>query len=161
MEVTIIGTGNMARGIGTRAVAGGNRVNLIGEQAEELAAELGNGAQAADSVSGDVVVLAVYYPDALEAVRQHGDELEGKVLVDITNPLNEDFTGLVDRPAGSAAQEIAAAAPEGARVVKTFNTTFAGTLVEGEVKGQPLTCSSRAMTTTPRQAFGSSWRTAA
>jgi predicted dinucleotide-binding enzyme len=141
MEVTIIGTGNMARGIGTRAVAGGNQVKLIGkarEQAEELATQLGNGAQAADSVSGEVVVLAVYYPDALEAVRRHGDDLRGKTIVDISNPLNEDFSGLVDRPAGSAAQEIAAAAPEGARVVKAFNTTFAATLVEGAVKGQPL-----------------------
>jgi 8-hydroxy-5-deazaflavin:NADPH oxidoreductase len=140
MEVTIIGTGNMARGIGTRALAGGNQVNLIGKErgrAEELAAELGEGAQAADSASGDVVVLAVYLPDALEAVRQHGDDLEGKALVDITNPLNEDSSGLVERPAGSAAEEIAAAAP-GAHVVKAFNTTFAGTLVEGQVRGEPL-----------------------
>jgi predicted dinucleotide-binding enzyme len=141
MEITIIGTGNMARGIGTRAVAGGHRVNVIGKErpkAEELAAELGEGARVADSVSGDVVVLAVFYPDALQAIGQHGEDIDGKVVVDITNPVNEDYSGLVDRPAGSAAEEIAKAAPEGARVVKAFNTTFAGTLVEGEVSGQPL-----------------------
>jgi 8-hydroxy-5-deazaflavin:NADPH oxidoreductase len=141
MEITIIGTGNMARGIGTRAIAGGHTVNVIGkdrEQAEEVAAELGDGAQAADSVSGEVVVLAVYYGPALDAIEQHGDALDGKVLVDITNPVKEDFSGVVDLPAGSAAQEIAAAAPAGASVVKAFNTTFAGTLVEGEVNGQQL-----------------------
>jgi hypothetical protein len=141
MEITIIGTGNMARGIGTRAVAGGHTVNVIGrdrEAAEKVASELGDGARAADGVSGDVVVLAVYYPDALEAVRQHGSDLVGKVVVDITNPVNDDFSGLVDRPAGSAAEEIANAAPDGARLVKAFNTTFAKTLVEGKVGDQAL-----------------------
>jgi hypothetical protein len=141
VEITIIGTGNMARGIGTRALAGGHTVNLIGkdrEAAEKVASELGDGAGAADAVSGDVVVLAVYYPDALEAVRQHAGDIEGKVLVDITNPVNDDFTGLVDRPAGSAAEEIAKAAPDGARVVKAFNTTFAKTLVVGKVGDQAL-----------------------
>jgi 8-hydroxy-5-deazaflavin:NADPH oxidoreductase len=139
MEATIIGTGNMAHGIGTRLVAGGHTVNVIGkerEQAEEVAAELGDGARAADSVSGEVVVLAVYFGPALEALKQHGDDLDGKVLVDISNPVNEDYSGLAETPAGSAAQEIASAAPDGARVVKAFNTTFARTLVEGKVSGQ-------------------------
>lgn len=124
MEITIIGTGNMARGIGTRAVAGGHTVELIGknrEQAEELAAELGGGAGATEKVRGDLIVLAMYYPDALEAVKQHASDIDGKILVDITNPVNDDFSGLVDLPAGSAAEGIAQAAPKGARVVKAFN----------------------------------------
>ena len=70
-------------------------------------------------------------------VSRYGDQLSGKVVVDITDPLNATYDGLVSTPAGSAAQEIAAAAP-GARVVKAFNTTFAGPLVSGEVAGQPL-----------------------
>lgn len=141
MEITIIGTGNMARGIGTRAVAGGHTVELIGknrEQAEELAAELGGGAGATEKVRGDLIVLAMYYPDALEAVKQHASDIDGKILVDITNPVNDDFSGLVDLPAGSAAEGIAQAAPKGARVVKAFNTTFAGTLIAGAVDGQRL-----------------------
>ena len=84
-----------------------------------------------------MVVLAVYFPDAQAAVAQYGEALSGKVVVDITNPVNESFDGLVTPPDGSAAQELAARAP-GARVVKAFNTTFAGTLSEGHVAGQPL-----------------------
>ena len=59
------------------------------------------------------------------------------MLIDITNPVNETIDGLVTPPDGSAAQELAASAP-GARVVKAFNTTFAGTLIDGQVAGQPL-----------------------
>ena len=82
-----------------------------------------------------MVVLAVYYPDARSFVEEHGDQLAGKVVVDITNPVNETFDGLVVPPDSSATAELAALAPE-ARFVKAFNTTFATTLREGEVSGQ-------------------------
>jgi 8-hydroxy-5-deazaflavin:NADPH oxidoreductase len=145
MNVTIIGTGNMARGIGSRVVAGGHRVTVLGkdvEAAEEVVRDLGAGESAAagrsgDPIDGEVVVLAVYYPDAMAAVEQYGDQLDGKVVVDITNPVNESFDGLATPPDGSAAQELAAAA-SGARLVKAFNTTFATTLRQGDVAGQPL-----------------------
>ena len=143
MNVTIIGTGNMARGIGGRLVAGGHDVTVLGkstDDAEAVASDLGGSAKpgrSGDAIADDVVVLAVYYPDAKAAVEQYGDALSGKVLIDITNPVNETFDGLVTPPDGSAAQELAASAP-GASVVKAFNTTFAGTLREGEVSGQPL-----------------------
>jgi 8-hydroxy-5-deazaflavin:NADPH oxidoreductase len=55
-------------------------------------------------------VLAVYYPDAKAAVEQYGDGLSDKVVVDITNPVNESFDGLVTPPDSSAAQELAARA---------------------------------------------------
>jgi 8-hydroxy-5-deazaflavin:NADPH oxidoreductase len=67
-----------------------------------------------------------------------GDKLAGKVVVDIANPLNETFDGLATAPGTSVAEEVAASAPPGARVVKDFNTAFSGTLVEGQVAGQPL-----------------------
>jgi hypothetical protein len=92
-----------------------------------------------DPITGDVVVFAIPYEAAVPVVRQYGDTLSGKVLVDITNPVDwETFDGLVTPSDSSAAEEIEKAAPEGTRVVKAFNTTFAGTLVEGEVAGQPL-----------------------
>lgn len=148
MEVTIIGTGNMARGIGTRAIAGGHDVTVVGKDeasAQEAVTALesasGEGgisaAAVGDPVAGDVVVLAVYYADARDAVEQHADQLAGKVVVDITNPVNESFDGLLVPPDGSATAELAKLAPE-AKFVKAFNTTFAGTLVDGEVAGQPL-----------------------
>lgn len=140
MDITVIGTGNMARGIATRALAGGHTVTLLGTdagKAEALADELGGDARAGDAPAGDVVVLAIPY-GAIDAVLDaHGDALAGKVVVDITNPVDfSSFTPL-EIPEGSAAAEIARKAP-GAKVVKAFNTTFAGTLVEGTVAGQPL-----------------------
>ena len=144
MDVTIIGTGNMARAIGRRVVAGGHRLTVLGKDVEAADAALGDiggdgsakAGRSGDPIGDEVVVLAVYYPDAMAAVEQYGDGLSGKVLVDITNPVNETYDDLVTPPDGSAAQELANAS--GARVVKAFNTTFANTLNEGKVAGQPL-----------------------
>ena len=143
MNVTIIGTGNMARGLGERLIAGGHGVTVLGKDldaAEAVVSDIEAGAKAGrsgDPISDDVVVLAVYYPDAQAAVAAHGDSLAGKIVIDITNPVNESFDGLVTPPDGSAAQELARSAA-GARLVKAFNTTFAGTLNDGQVAGQPL-----------------------
>ena len=132
----------MARGIGTRLVAGGNSVTLLGTdraKAGELATELGRGAKAGtvgDPID-DVVVLALWYGVARQVAEQYGAQLDGKVVVDISNPIDvETFEPLVPF-AGSGAEEVAAAVP-GARVVKAFNTTFSGTLASGGVAGQQL-----------------------
>jgi len=150
MKVTIIGAGNMGRGIGHRLVAGGHDVTIVDrdlEEAEELVEELRGAAEGSPTVEaagpgaelrGEVVILAVYYPGSLEITGGLGERLAGKVVVDIANPLNATFDGLATAPGTSAAEEVAASAPPGARVVKAFNTTFSGTLVEGEVAGQPL-----------------------
>ena len=143
MNVTIIGTGNMARAVGSRVLAGGHGLTVVGkdeERARAVADELDGDVRTAvsgDPVEGDVVVLAVYYPDAREAVEQAADQLAGKTVVDITNPVNETFDSLVVPPDGSATQELAALAPN-ANLVKAFNTTFASTLRGGEVAGHPL-----------------------
>ena len=143
MDISIIGTGNMARGIATRALAGGHTVTLLGTDrakaqalADELSADVRAG-QVGDPLAGDVVVLAVWYPAVDDVLGRYGDQLDGKVVVDITNPIDVDAFEPLELNAGSAAQEIAAEAPQ-ARVVKAFNTTFAGTLGEGQVAGQPL-----------------------
>jgi predicted dinucleotide-binding enzyme len=150
MNVTIIGAGNMGRGIGHRLVAGGHDVTVVDrdpEEAERLAEELRGAAKDGATVEaagpgaqlrGEVVILAVYYPGSLELARELGDRLAGKVVVDIANSLNQTFDALATAPGTSAAEEVAATAPAGARVVKAFNTTFSGTLVEGQVAGQPL-----------------------
>jgi len=145
MDVTIIGTGNMAGGIGKMLVAGGHQVTVLGKEtdaAEAVVRELGADGSAkagrfGDEIADDVVVLAVYYPDAKAAVERYSDALSDRVVVDITNPVNETLDGFVTPPDSSASQELASSAP-GARVVKAFNTTFARTLGEGEVSGQQL-----------------------
>jgi 8-hydroxy-5-deazaflavin:NADPH oxidoreductase len=143
MDITIIGTGNMARGIATRALAGGNRVTLLGtsiEKAQALAGELSGdvrAGQVGDSLSGEMVVLAVWYQAVDDVLRRYEGGLDGKVVVDITNPVDTETYAPLSIEAGSVAQEIAARVP-GAKVVKAFNTTFAGTLVEGQVAGEQL-----------------------
>jgi 8-hydroxy-5-deazaflavin:NADPH oxidoreductase len=149
MKVTIIGAGKMGRGIGTRIVAGGNEVELIDtdpERAREVAGELsGRGPgtataiEAGGMIGGEVVVLAIYYPVVADTVEQYRGQLEGRVVVDITNPVDFDsFEGLVTPPDSSSAEETAKLVPEGTPVVKAFNTTFGNTLVPGEVAGQQL-----------------------
>ena len=126
-RVSIIGTGNMGQAIAAIAGKGGNSVELIGS------------ADTDQQVTGDVVVLAVPYPAVGEILQTRGDSFAGKVVVDITNPVNfETLDSLVVPADGSAAAEIAAALPQ-SRVLKAFNTTFAGTLAAGTVGSLPTT----------------------
>ena len=63
-----------------------------------------------------MVVLAIWYEPARSAVEQYGDQLDGKVIVDITNPVDvESFDGLVTPADSSAAEELAKLSPDGAR----------------------------------------------
>jgi 8-hydroxy-5-deazaflavin:NADPH oxidoreductase len=126
-HVSILGTGNMGQAIAGIVSKGGNTVELLGAN------------DTSKPVSGDVVVLAVPHGAIAGIVAQRGDQLAGKVVVDITNPLNfETFDSLVVPADSSAAAEIAAALPQ-SRVVKAFNTTFAATLASGTVGGQQPT----------------------
>jgi NADPH-dependent F420 reductase len=150
MNVTIIGAGNMGRGIGTRLIAGGHSVTYVDanpETAEKTAAEVKASAKNGAKVStaslgevklGDVIILAVWYGTNIELAKQLGAKLAGKVVVDIANPLNSTYDGLATAPDSSSAEDVAKAIASGAKVVKAFNTTYATTLLAGEVAGQPL-----------------------
>lgn len=146
MKVTIIGTGNMGRAIGSRALAGGHEVDFIGthiSKARELADEMvGEGPiGAAENIQGEIVVLAVPSTEPPHVVRQHAGQLRGTVIVDPTNPVDFSTVEPLDRdwigPFGSGAQLIAAESPDGAAFVKAFNTNFAGPLLDAAVRGQP------------------------
>jgi 8-hydroxy-5-deazaflavin:NADPH oxidoreductase len=124
-NLSILGTGNMGQAIASVAAKGGHSVQQLGQSDVDTV------------ISGDVVVLAVPYPAVADVIAKRGEQLAGKVVVDITNPLNfETFDDLVVPADGSAAAEIAAALPD-SKVLKAFNTTFAGTLAAGTVG--PLT----------------------
>jgi NADPH-dependent F420 reductase len=150
MNVTIIGAGNMGRGIGTRAAAGGHSVTFVDanpEVAQKTADEVKSAARNGSKVSasslgdvklGDVVVLAVWYGTNLEIAKQLGDKLAGKIVVDIANPLNSTYDGLATASDSSSAEDLAKTVTAGAKVVKAFNTTYAGTLLAGQVDGKPL-----------------------
>jgi predicted dinucleotide-binding enzyme len=123
-HVSIIGSGNMGQAIAKLVTAGGSSVETLGR---------------GETPTGEIVVLAVPYPAVAEIVEQQREALAGKVVVDLTNPLDfETFDRLVVPAGSSAAAEIAAALPT-SRVLKAFNTTFAATLASGSVGPVPTT----------------------
>ncbi len=140
----------MGRGIGTRLVSGGHNVTLMDrdpQKAKALADELAGKAKNRANVQGvalrsaikdDIVILAIPYGATGEVIERLGKQLDGKIIIDITNPLNGNYSGLSVAPGTSAAEEIARKLPADAVVLKAFNTTFAKTLVEGEVDGKKL-----------------------
>jgi len=136
--ISIIGSGNMAAAIGTRAAEHGHTIELMGRnnaKTQELADHIGSGAIAGTfgaRPAGDIVIVAVLYAGAVDVVTHYGDALAGKILIDITNPFNADGSGLVTTAGNSVAQQIAAAAPESAHVVKAFNSIFGGVIAQGK-----------------------------
>jgi NADPH-dependent F420 reductase len=125
--VSILGTGNMGPAIASIVDNSGHTAELLGSSDTDK------------PVTGDIVVLAVPYPAVSQVLAQRGDQLAGKVVVDITNPLDfQTFDSLTVPADSSAAAEIAAALPN-SRVVKAFNTNFAATLASGIVGGHPTT----------------------
>lgn len=135
MKVLVIGAGNMGSGFVKQLSAAGHSVSVTARDAAKaasLASQYANvkAVAAAGAAEGqDVVVLATGYGDAASALQSVGN-LQGKVVVDITNPLTSDYMGLTLGHSTSAAEEIAKAVP-GANVVKAFNTVLAQVLGQG------------------------------
>jgi len=131
-HVSIIGTGSMGNAIGGVLAGGGGTVDYITH--DDLAHTTPT-----PNLKGDIVVLAVPHPAIAEVLAEVGDQLAGKTVVDITNPVNfETFNSLVVSPGSSKAAEIQAALPN-SNVVKAFNTNFAATLATKQVGGNPTT----------------------
>lgn len=114
-NVTIFGKGNMGKVIAERFEKAGNKVTLYGSKDDVISL-------------GDIVVLAVPYAAVASILEANKTGLEGKIIIDITNPVN--FATMDDLlvPADSSASEVIATVVKKARVVKAFNTNFAATL---------------------------------
>ena len=135
MNITILGAGNMGSAFVKQLTRAGHTVRVTTRNMEKAralaAAHRGAIAAAPDEALADssVVIVATGYADAVAALESVGS-LEGKVVIDITNPLSADYMSLTIGHDTSAAEEIAKAVP-GAQVVKAFNTVFADVLAEG------------------------------
>ena len=122
-HVTIIGSGNMGQAISGLVSKGGNTVELLRHS------------DTGKPVTGDIVVLAVPHAAIPDILATRGDQLVGKVVVDITNPLNfQTFDSLTVPADSSAAAQIAASLPQ-SRVVKAFHTNLAATLAPSSAHG--------------------------
>lgn len=142
MNIAIIGTGKMARGLAARFAVAGVALTIAArdqDKARSLAAQLGNGCTAANIAAAvkaaDAVILAVPY-GAVDEVLAQADDWAGKVIIDITNPISPDYMSLTIGHSTSAAEEIQKRAP-GAVVLKAFNTVFAEMLLHGLDDDQP------------------------
>lgn len=146
MKVAIIGAGNVGKALATSITRAGHEVTLSAsspESAQEAAAEVGAQAAATntDAINGaDVVILAVPFVGAgADVAAEIRDVVDGKTIVDVTNPLKPDYSGLATE-GSSAAEEFQKLLPE-ANVVKAFNTIFASnqaspsTDIDGYVAG--------------------------
>ena len=136
-SITFIGAGNMARTIGTLAVAGGNTVEIMARdqsKADDLAKTLGGGTTTGKwgaVPAGDIVITALLYDGVVPTVAEYGDALADKIIVDISNPFNATFDGLAHSEPTSIAQEVAKIAPASTMVFKAFNTIFRSVLEKG------------------------------
>jgi 8-hydroxy-5-deazaflavin:NADPH oxidoreductase len=135
--ISIIGSGGMATAISGRIAKAGHTVEVISRDpakaralADKLAAGATTGTYGA-APTGDIVILAVPYGSAAAVVADFGETLKGKVIIDVTNPVNSDMSGLVTPPGSSGAQQTAKGLPAGAHVVKAFNTIFGHVLAKG------------------------------
>ena len=142
MNIAIIGAGNIGHALAGSAVRAGHRVTISSNDPEDAATTAqATGARAAPSntaavADAELVVLAVPYPALAPLVRDLGDALAGKVVIDPSNPVKPDLSGLAVEGA-SAAEEIQAIAAD-ARVVKAFNTTLAARITQPRVEGTQL-----------------------
>lgn len=135
--ISIVGSGTMATAVAGRIAKAGHTVEVVNrnaakarELADKLAGKAATGTYGAAPV-GDIVILAVPYGSVAAVVADFGDALEGKVIIDLTNPVNAEMTGLATPAGSSGAQETAKSLPAGARVVKAFNTIFGHVLAKG------------------------------
>ena len=134
-SISIFGSGTMGTAVGGVAVRSGAEVQIIApalDEAVATASALGAAATVVgDRLTGEIVILAVPYSAITDILSRYAAELADRIIVDITNPVDyTTFDSLVVPPDSSAAQQIAEAVPR-ARVLKAFNTTFAGTLTSG------------------------------
>jgi predicted dinucleotide-binding enzyme len=139
--VTIIGAGNMGTAIAGVVAKGGNTVQVLTrdpQKAPDAIPDASHGT-VGEPITSDIVILALPYGAVGEVLSQYAGELAGKVVVDITNPVDfATFDSLVVPDGSSAAEVIAETLPDSS-VLKAFNTTFAATLASGTVGTESTT----------------------
>lgn len=140
MSISIIGTGNVGMALGHALTRRGETVVFGVQNPAAYAGELAKlgplatvRTNAEAIAASEVVILAIPHA-AVAAVAQSVGDWGGKILVDATNPLAPDLSGLTVGTTTSGAEELAKLA-KGARVVKAFNTTGAENMADTSYAG--------------------------
>ena len=128
VKIAVIGRGNVGSALKSGLERAGDEVRATGKDPSGVR----------DAAAwGEVIMLAVPFPAIDETIRELGDAVRGKVLVDVTNALTPDFQMALGFST-SGAEELQKKAPN-AKVVKAFNTVFAQNMATGQVKDEALT----------------------
>lgn len=145
MKIAILGTGNVGSTLGKRWSAKGHDITFGtrhpgSERVDNLVNEIGNGTRALPlseaAVDTNVVVLATPW-SAAETILDQVGSLEGRVLIDTTNPLADGLSGLSIDSDTSASEMISQWCP-GAHVVKAFNTVSLGNMLNPGQNGKKV-----------------------
>ena len=143
MKIAVIGTGNVGKAIGGSLVRAGHQVTFAARDADktrQVASEVGASAavSAADAArDADVIILAVPYTVAEQVAAELDGQAAGKVVIDATNPIKADYSGLATESGGSGAERFAQLLG-GALVAKAFNTLLAGLQADPTTHGTRL-----------------------
>lgn len=145
MKIAILGAGNVGGALGRGWAAKGHSIFFAvpdpqSEKVRALVKSIGANVRAGSlqdaAANAEIVVLATPWEAAQNAILAAGN-LAGKIVIDCTNPLASDLSGLVLGHTTSAAEQVATWA-KGARVVKAFNTTGAGNMADSHYSGGKL-----------------------
>ena len=137
-KVAVIGLGNIGKTVAQNLVKGNRPVIIASRKLEEataLAKELGSLATASETVeaikNADIIVLSVWFNTIQDFFKQYSTELQGKIIIDPSNPIAPDENGgfkkIIDEKE-SAGQLNAALLPKGAKLVKALGTLSAASL---------------------------------
>jgi NADPH-dependent F420 reductase len=147
--IAIIGaTGNMGSGIAKSLSKGNNRLLLFAQHSDKVQAlveeiKKGNPSAEAEAIAcpanasweADIIILALPYAAEKEIAAKIKEVANQKIVISISNPLNETYSGLVTAPDTSAAEELQKLLPH-SKVIKAFNTVFAADFATPVIGGQ-------------------------
>jgi predicted dinucleotide-binding enzyme len=139
MKIAIIGTGNVGTALGSNWKKSNHEI-IYGSRSpqDEKNIELEKFAQVLTlsqaAMLGDVIVLATPWQSTEEAINEMGSTLDAKIVIDATNPLKPDLSGLLIYGDNSGGEQIAKWASK-AKVVKALNSAFAKVMEHPEING--------------------------
>ncbi len=139
--VTVIGAGNIGSAVANIAVKAGATTQVLDRDAAKAKAvsdKVIAGTVSETAITGDIVVIALPYPAMHDVLEANKAQLAGKIVVDVTNPIDFSTGDMLEIAEGSAAEQFASQFPE-VTILKAFNTNFAATLATGEIAGKPTT----------------------
>lgn len=138
--LAVIGLGNIGKVVASNLVKGSHPIIIASREIEKsqlLANELGNLATAKSTANAikeaDVVIPAIYFSNLKDFFKTYAAELEGKIIIDVSNPIAPDGNGGFKKIIGemdSATKILLEFIPKNAKLVKAFGTMGVNSLSE-------------------------------